>query len=276
VFTWHLLAWLGTSACAVEGLNGLLMGLLPVGVVLALLVLIVALRGPGPAIVIASLEVHGREEDTLRLPPVNISLLLSLLVLALLIGAGLGVGLDRLGVIEFSPFAFGLAGRLVLVLPAALLVLRPFLSTRSDAQSIADQLLDRHLMVRDKRGARSRTLPPGLATAEFLFDRLKWSAAFTCVLAVSLAGSVMVAFGLAAAAGQERRFFPLGDIGLIAVVIVVVSAIAAFRDLVGTHYGSSEAFGGTGYVAPGASAFAPRFGGLNALFKSLGGRMSDG
>lgn len=276
VLTWHLLAWLGTSAYAVDGLRGILLGLLPVGVVLALLVLIVALRGAGPVIVIASLEVHGREEDTLRLPAVNVTLLLSLLVLALLLGTGLGVGLDRLGAIEFSPFAFGLTGRLVLVLPATLLVLKPFLSTRSDAQSIADQLLDRHLMVRDKRGTRPNTLLPGAATAEFLFDRLKWSAAFTCVLVVSLAGGVMTAFGLAAAVGQERRLFPLGDIGLITVVVVTVSGIAAFRDLVGTYYESSKVTGGTGYVAPGVSTFTPRVGGLNALFKSWGRQNSNG
>jgi hypothetical protein len=275
VFTWHLLAWLGVSAFTVDGLRGVFLAALPVGLVLALLALIVGLRGGGPAIVMSSLEVHGCEDDTLRIPAVNMSLLILLLFLALLAGTGLGLTLDWLEVIEFSPFAFELWGRQVLLFPLALLALQPYLSMRSDAKTISAQLVDRHLVVRDGRGDRPRTLPPGKVTEDFVFDRLKHSAVFTCVLLVLLAGGLVAAFGLATAAGQQRRFFPLGDVGVIAVVIVAVNGIAALRDLVGTHYEPSDASEDTGYVAPGASVLSPRFGGLDAVIKSLGGRTPD-
>ena len=180
----------------------------------------------------------------------NLPLLFLLLILALLFGLALCLGLAQLGLLEFSPFAFGAAGRVVLILPTLVLVLGAFLSTRSDAEYICEQLLDRHLILRDPRRDRSRWLPPGPATEQFVRDRLKRSAAWTSVLMVCLVGGIAAGFGGAAKWGCRQVCFPLGDVGLIAVLLAAVRGMAALRDLAGTHSESSATSEGPGYVAP--------------------------
>lgn len=267
VLTWHLFAWLGVAGYRAGGLAGIAWASLPLLAALLLLAVIVFLRGQGTVIRIASLEVHDRDEDSLRLPAVNLSLLFIALLVAFAVGIAVCGLLAWLGVLQFSLFQFSAAARLAIMAPIVLLVLVPMLSVGADAESIAEQLVQRHIVVREKRGDSVTTVPPGPATAQHVAGKIRRSAMLTYVLVILVVAGVLLAFHLASRSGYGRALFPLGDVVLLAVIAATVRLALLLRDFVGMHYDGSRMRESGHYIAPEASVVSPELGGLGDLLR---------
>ena len=267
VLTWHLLAWLGVAGYRAGGLAGIAWASLPLLATLLLVAVIVVLRGQGTVIRIASLEVHDRDEDTLRLPTVNLSLLFIALLVAFAVGIAVCGLLAWLGVLSFSLFQFSAAARLAIMAPIVLLVLVPMLSVGADAESIAEQLVQRHIVVRDRRGDSVTTVSPGPATAHYVAGKIRRSAMLTYVLVILVVAGVLLGFHLASQSGYGRDLFPLGDVVLLAVTAATVRLALLLRDFVGMHYDASRMRESGHYIAPEASIVSPELGGLGDLLR---------